>query len=361
MADDQDKGQKTEEPTSKKLADAEDNGDVLQSPDVVSWLMLASATLLAIVWLGGAANQLTRTLATYLSGAASFSFESASMNGLTSRLAFEVAGFLAPPFLVLVAVAIGAPLLQRKFVFNPQKIQPNFAKINPWSGLGRILGRQALIQFGKGLIKIVCVSLAAFYVIWPSRERLPGLFEQPLSASLILIQNLLLAVLGITLVIYGIIAVFDYAWQYWERRQRLMMSRQEIKDEFKQAEGDPHIKGRLRQIRMQKAQRRMMASVPKASVVIMNPTHYAVALKYETGMAAPLVVAKGVDHMALKIRDIAKENNVPVVENPPLARALYATVDIDEAVKPEHFKAVAQVIGYVMRLKGKIGGRSATS
>ena len=181
-----------------------------------------------------------------------------------------------------------------------------------------------------------------------------------MSASLILIQNLLLAVLGITLVIYGIVAVFDYAWQYWERRQRLMMSHQDIKDEFKQAEGDPHIKGRLRQIRMQKAQQRMMASVPTASVVIMNPTHYAVALKYEPGMAAPLVVAKGVDHMALKIRDIAKEHNVPVVENPPLARALYATVDIDEAVKPEHFKAVAQVIGYVMRLKGKIGGQSAT-
>jgi flagellar biosynthetic protein FlhB len=356
MAGESDDSQKTEEPTGKKLSDALEKGDVLQSTDIVAWAMLATATLLATVWLAGAAKSLAVSMTAYLSGAGKVTFDNDTMSGLAWRVGGELGAFLALPFVALVAVAIGAHLLQRPFVFNPEKAAPHFEKLNPLNGFNRLFGRQALIQFLKGLLKIGFVSLAAVWAIWPERGRLTALIDLPLMASLSVVHDLLLTVLMITLIVYGVIAVFDYAYQYWERQQRLMMSRQEIKDEFKQSEGDPHVKGRLRQIRQEKARQRMMAAVPTASVVVTNPTHFAVALRYESGMAAPIVVAKGVELIALKIREIATANNVPIVENPPLARAIYATVDIDEAVRPEHYKAVAQVIGYVMRLKGKLKG-----
>ena len=168
-----------------------------------------------------------------------------------------------------------------------------------------------------------------------------------------------LALLGQAMIaalsVLGVIAIADYGWQYFERMSRLKMTREEMKEEHRQSEGDPIVKQRLRQIRSERSRKRMMSAVPKAAVIITNPTHYAVALAYESGkMGAPVCVAKGVDHVALKIREIGKENNVPIVENPPLARALYASVDVDETIKPEHYKAVAQVIGFVMRLKGKV-------
>lgn len=354
MSGETDDSQKTEEPTSKKLSDALEKGDVLQSTDIVAWAMLASATLLAGVWLAGATQSLTQSMSAYLSSAGSVTFDNDTMSGLAWRVGAELGSFLAAPFAVFLAVAVAAHLLQRPFVFNPEKAAPHFEKLNPINGLNRLFGRQALVQFAKGLLKIGFVACAAFWVLWPERQRLPTLIDLPITASLSLVHDLLLTVLIITLIVFGVIAVFDYLYQFWERHQRLMMSTQEIKDEFKQAEGDPHVKGRLRQIRQEKARQRMMAAVPTASVVVTNPTHFAVALRYEAGMAAPMVVAKGVELLALKIREVATKNNVPIVENPPLARALYATVDIDEAVKPEHYKAVAQVIGYVMRLRGKL-------
>jgi flagellar biosynthetic protein FlhB len=353
-----DDNQKTEEPTSRKLSDALEKGDILQSVDIVAWAMLAAATALAFVWLSGAAVRLTQAMESYLRGAGSVTLDAGVSQGLVWRMGEDLAAFLLVPFLCLMGVAIGAHLLQRPFTFNPEKAAPHFEKLNPLAGFGRLFGRQALIQFAKGLVKIACVSLAAFWVLWPERDILPGLVALPAMATVSAVQDLLLAILIATLIVFGVIAAFDYLWQHWERQQRLMMSRQEIKDEFKQMEGDPHVKARLRQIRSEKARQRMMAAVPSASVVITNPTHYAVALKYEQGLSAPVVVAKGVELIALKIREIATENNVPIVENPPLARALYATVEIDEAVKPEHYKAVAQVIGYVMRLKGKAAGKA---
>jgi flagellar biosynthetic protein FlhB len=353
MAGETDDSQKTEEPTHKKLSDALEKGDILQSTDIVAWAMLATAALLAAVWLAGAAKSLSKSMTGYLSGAGSVTFDNDTMEALAWRTGGELAAFLALPFAAMVAVAIGAHLLQRPFVFNPEKAAPNFDKLNPLTGLTRLFGRQALVQFAKGLVKMFCVAFGAYWVLWPDRQRIASLVDLPVTESLSVAHDMLLMVLMITLIVFGVIAVFDFLYQFWEQRQRLMMSREEIKDEFKQSEGDPHVKGRLRQIRHEKARQRMMAAVPTASVVITNPTHFAVALKYENGMGAPVVVAKGVELLALKIREIAGQNNVPIVENPPLARSLYATVDIDEAVKPEHYKAVAQVIGYVMRLKGK--------
>ncbi|HAH11126.1 MAG TPA: flagellar biosynthesis protein FlhB [Alphaproteobacteria bacterium] len=302
---------------------------------------------------------LSGDLAAHLRGAGNDPLSAAAFRDLSWRIILEAGAFLAVPFALFIAVAIGAHLLQRPFVVSWTKVEPKWSKIGIMSGFHRLFGPQGLVMFAKGLVKVAAVATACWFVLWPRRNDLASLFDASLSAALSQTHAMVMLIAYCTLVIFGVIAVLDYVWQAFDRRQRLMMTRQEVRDEFKQAEGDPHVKARLRAIRSEKSRRRMMAAVPSASVVVTNPTHFSVALKYESGaMAAPVVVAKGVDSLALRIREIAKENNVPVVENPPLARSLYATVDIDEAVKPEHYKAVAHVIGYVMRLKGKLAARA---
>jgi flagellar biosynthetic protein FlhB len=210
----------------------------------------------------------------------------------------------------------------------------------------------------KGLLKIAIVGMAIWTQLWPERSSLESILNQSTADVIADMSHLLFKVFIAALSALAVIAAADYFFQRYRFFQRNKMSKQEIKEEYRQSEGDPHVKAKVRQIRNERARKRMMAAVPSATVVIMNPTHFAVALKYESGkMAAPICVAKGIDAVALRIRAVAEENDVPVVENPPLARALHAAVEIDEAVPPEHFKAVAQVIGYVMRLNGTLSTR----
>jgi flagellar biosynthetic protein FlhB len=190
-------------------------------------------------------------------------------------------------------------------------------------------------------------------MLWGEHDRLEAFVEMNGSALMPATLSLAIKLLGTVLALFAIIAIGDFAWQRFSWYQRQKMTKQEIKEEFKNSEGNPEVKAKLRQIRAQRVRRRMMSAVPKATVIITNPTHFAVALQYEAGMAAPLCLAKGVDALALKIREVAGEHRVPIVENPPLARALYATVDIDEEIPVEHYAAVAEVIGYVLRLKGR--------
>jgi flagellar biosynthetic protein FlhB len=189
-------------------------------------------------------------------------------------------------------------------------------------------------------------------ILWPKRHQLDGLVTMDPAVVLPLVKSMSLELLGTVIAILAIVAAADYLFQYrtWYNRQK--MSLREMKEEFKQTEGDPAIKAKIRQLRQQRAKKRMMAEVPKASVIITNPTHYAVALQYDKGMNAPVCLAKGIDNLALKIREVAAAHNIPIVENPPLARALHATVEMDEEIPPEHYRAVAEVIGYVMRLRG---------
>jgi flagellar biosynthetic protein FlhB len=256
---------------------------------------------------------------------------------------------------MLIAVGVGSHWIQHAPVFSFEKLKPDFNRINPMKGIAKLFGRAALVSFLKGLLKTSLAGAAIWLVLWPTREQILMLITLPVGQLLPFALKLMVQLLFATLAVLGVIAVADYGWQYFERMRRLKMTRQEVREEQKESDGDPIVKGRLRQIRSERARKRMMAAVPKASVIITNPTHYAVALAYESGkMGAPICVAKGVDTLALKIREIGQEHNVPIVENPPLARALYASVDVDESIKPEHYKAVAQVIGYVMRLKGKV-------
>ena len=359
MAEDNDDSQKTEQPSQQRLSEAEERGDVVQSPDVAAWLVLAAATAYLTMWSPMTASSLRQTLTSYLSGAATMHLTSASAGGFATSLGFELIRILAVPFAILMAVGVGSHLIQHRPVFSLQKIAPDISRLSLMKGFARLFGRAALVNFGKGILKTIAVAAAVSMTVWPAKDKMLALIALPVSQLMPQVLALLSQAMIASLSVLGVIAIADYAWQHFERMSRLKMTRQEMKEEARQSEGDPIVKQRLRQIRSDRARKRMMSAVPKAAVIITNPTHYAVALAYESGkMGAPVCVAKGVDLIALKIREIAEAHNVPIVENPPLARTLYASVDVDEIIKPEHFKAVAQVIGYVMRLKNKLTART---
>jgi flagellar biosynthetic protein FlhB len=279
--------------------------------------------------------------------------DGAGLLALAQSLGYAVLAALGVPFLMLALAAIAGNIIQHRLVWSAESLKPKFSKLSPAAGAKRVFGKQAAANFAKGLFKVIALGTVMTMILWPERLRLESMLRFDPSVILGITTNLTIHLLG------AVVAIADYFFQYrtWFERQK--MSLQEMKQEFKQSEGDPHIKGRLRQLRHTRMKKRMMTAVPKASVIITNPTHYAVALSYERGMSAPICVAKGVDTIALKIREIAGKHDIPIVENVPLARALYATVKVDDEIPVEHYHAVAEIIGYVMGLKRGFSGRRA--
>ena len=354
MAEERDDAQRTEEPTQKRLDEALKKGDVVKSVEVATFAMIAGGTLALVLFAQGAARSFTNNFTIFLSDSAQLSVDAGSAAALMKKCVFALFALVGPAAGLLLMTAIGGHLLQHRPFFSTEKIKPDFSKLSPMAGFKRLFGLDGMVNLIKGIAKIALVGVAAFMAIWPERSRLATALDMNVSSVAALAMSLIAKVLIAALIVLAAIAALDYFYQRQRFMARHRMTRQELKDEVKQSEGDPQVKARIRQIRLERSRKRMIAAVPEASVVIMNPTHYAVALKYESGkMAAPVCVAKGMDHLALTIRKVAEENDVPVVENPPLARALYAAVDLDEEIPPEHYKAVAQIIGYVMRVAKK--------
>lgn len=360
MADEPDQSEKTEEPTQKRLDDALEKGDVAKSQEVSTWFVLAAATLMIAMLADNSAGAVTEVLAGFLSKIQEFRVDSGTLRDMTVTISFQVLLALALPFFFLAVAAVVGNLVQHRLVFSLEPVKPKLSKISPLAGFKRLFGSTSLVNFAKGIAKLGIVGTGMFLVAWPDRDIIAGLITADPTLLLETVRGLALKVLGIAVAIMAVVAVMDYAYQryIWNKKQRMTMK--EVKDEFKQMEGDPHVRAKIRQIRNERGRKRMMADVPQASVVITNPTHFAVALKYETGMSAPICVAKGTDRMALKIREIAKHHDIPVIENPPLARALHSSIDVDSAIPPEHYRAVAEVIGYVMKLRAKSAWKAAS-
>jgi flagellar biosynthetic protein FlhB len=261
---------------------------------------------------------------------------------------------LLPAFALSLVAVFAGPVLQRGFVIATERLHPKLDHLSPMAGFKRIFSLRSVVEFGKSLAKLLIVGAVAAVLLLPELDRLPLLPSFDEFQLLHEMHALALRLVAGVLAVLAALAAFDYGYQWFSFRKSMRMTKEEMKEEYKQTEGDPVVKGKLRQIRQARARQRMMAAVPDASVVITNPTHYAVALKYEAGdRGAPKCVAKGADAIAAKIREVATAHGVPLVENPPLARALYASMDIDEEVPEEHYKAVAEVISYIFRLKGK--------
>jgi len=352
MADDTpDTTEKTEDPTQKRLEEALKRGDVVKSQEVNTWFVIAGAALVLSAFSGGMSASLTTTMRGLVANAANINVDGPALPLLFQRVGVEIIAAVAIPFLLLMLAALGGNLIQHKLVWSVELLAPKLSKISPAAGFKRLFGKQALANFAKGLVKLVLVGAVLTALMWPERGRIMALERMDPFTIMPLAQTLALKLLGAVVAMMAIVAIADYLFQYQQWYERQKMSLRELKEEFKQSEGDPTIKGKMKQTRNTRMRKRMMANVPKAAVIITNPTHYSVALQYERGMVAPVCVAKGVDAVAMKIREIATEHSIPIVENPPLARALHATVEVDQAIPVEHYKAVAEVIGYVMRLR----------
>jgi len=357
MAEEFGDADKTEEPTQKRLEEALKRGDVVKSQEVNTWFVIAGAALVLMAFSGGMSKELTTTMRGLIANSYDISVDGPALPRLFQKIGGELIAALAIPFLILILAALGGNIIQHRLVWSFDALMPRLSKISPAAGFKRLFSMQALANLAKGLIKLVVVAAVLVVMMWPERGRLEALTRSDASAIIPLCLTLTLKLLGAVVAMLAIVAAADYLFQYRQWHERQKMSLRELKEEFKQTEGDPTIKGRMKQVRQIRMRRRMINAVPKAAVVITNPTHYAIALEYERGMDAPVCVAKGIDAMALKIREVANEHSVPVVENPPLARALHATVQIDQQIPPEHYKAVAEVIGYVMRLRRMKFGR----
>jgi flagellar biosynthetic protein FlhB len=351
MPEEQDQSEKTEDPTQKRLEEALKRGDVVKSQEVGTWFVIAGGTLVLIAFSRGVGASIATTMRGLIANSYQIGLDGPALPGLFEKIGLELIAALAIPFLLLMLAAIAGNLVQHKPVWSFDVMTPKLSKISPAAGFKRLFSMQALANLAKGVVKMTLIGAVLTALMWPERLRLIALTRGDLADVLPLALALTLKLLGAVVAIMAVVAAADYLFQYRRWYEKQKMSLREMKEEFKQSEGDPTIKGKLKQMRHARMRKRMIAAVPKAAVVIANPTHYAVALQYERGMPAPVCVAKGVDALALKIREVAGEHAVPVVENPPLARALHATVEVDQAIPPEHYKAVAEVIGYVLRLR----------
>jgi len=339
---------KTEAPSQRRLDEARREGDVVRSPDVSAFATLAAAAAVAILGGGAIAHGLAARLLPFIAHPDLF-----DLSGRGGPLLLgQVVQAAAPAGVVLLAAAAAGAagsLIQHGLLWVPKKLAPDASKLNPIKGLERLFGVDGLVAFAKSLAKLMMIAATTWWVLKPRASALQGLVALDPAALLPFAAELLRALLLAVLVVLGVTAGLDWLWQRQRYMQRLRMSREELKQDAKETDGDPHIKARLKQLRAARAKSRMMQAVPKATVVIANPTHYAVALRYVQGeTAAPLCVAKGVDSLALRIREVAEGAAVPVVEDPPLARALYAAMNVDEAIPREHYEAVAKVIGFIL-------------
>lgn len=353
MSDDKDS--KTEEPSEKKLSEARKKGQVALSREVNNWIMLLAGTILVAGFGPSIMTRIKADLVTYIAQAHALPGLPGGVSVVLGEAVGDVSSILLIPVLFLVVAALAGPFMQVGPLMAPEAISPKWSKLNPIEGVKRLFSKRSLVEFGKGILKISAVALVGFILMVPFYETMDHTIGLPLMALLSELRHLFIRLMMGVLTVLVVIMVGDLLFTRIEYRERQRMTKQEVKDEYKQSEGDPHVKGKLRQLRAQKAQQRMMAAVPEADVVITNPTHYSVALKYDPDVnEAPICVAKGQDEVALRIRELAKEHDIVIYEAPPLARALFATVEIDELVPPDQYKAVAEVISYVFRLKGKL-------
>ncbi|MBC8016284.1 MAG: flagellar biosynthesis protein FlhB [Sporomusaceae bacterium] len=347
-------GEKTEEATPKRKEEARKKGQVAKSMEINSVFVIVAAFFTLKV--------IGAYIFDELAGYMKFVFTNLIVDDFTITSAQQVfIGFamvflktVLPVLCVILVTALSINFVQVGFNFTMEPLMPNFDKINPLKGFGRLFSKRSLVELAKSLLKIAIIGGFVYRFMIKQTQQIPALINAELIDSLYLIASLILdLVFNISTVLF-IMAVFDYMYQWWEHQESMKMSKQDIKQEHKQAEGDPQIKGKIKQRQREMAMRRMMQDIPKADVVVTNPTHFAVALQYDQEMLAPIIVAKGQDIIAQKIKEIAKEHKVIIVENKMLARALYTAVEIGQPVPHDLYQAVAEVLAYVYKLKKRL-------
>ncbi|WLR52352.1 flagellar biosynthesis protein FlhB [Bacillus tianshenii] len=348
-------GEKTEKATPKKRQDARKKGQVAKSQDVGTALILFFVFLL--FWFSG--DMISGRMYSILNHAfleyVYWDVTEQNVHRMFVEYSVQAALLVAPIMLIAMVAGVVANYMQVGFLFTTEVLKMDLKKINPISGLKKIFGLRAIVEMLKSILKISLVGVVTFTVLWFQFDQVMLLSQKSIEASVGFIGNLIVQMGLAASLLLLVLSVLDYTYQKFEHEKSLRMSKQDLKDEHKNSEGDPKIKSKIKEKQRQMAMQRMMQEVPQADVVITNPTHYSIAIKYdETKADAPYVVAKGVDYVALKIRQVAENHDVTMVENRPLARALYAQAEIGDVIPEEFFKAVAEVLAYVYRLKQKV-------
>ncbi len=352
---DEDDASKTEDPTEKKLTEAARKGNIAQSQEIKHWGILLAVTATLIMLAPFMATNIRKTIYPFIEQPHAIDFDFENLRAVLWGVIGDVFLILLPFLALMVIAALVTNISQVGMKVSLEKIKPDFSKISVLKGLKKMFSVRTTVEFLKGIFKLVVVSVVAAYLAMPLLGDIELLAQVDFGYTLDKIYHIAILMTAGTVGVMTVIAALDYVFQKLQHMKQMRMTKQEVKDEHKQQDGDPQVKARIRRVRMERAQQRMMAAVEDADVVITNPTHYAVALSYKMSeMAAPKMVGKGVDSLALRIRDVAEANNIPVVENPPLARALYASVELDEEIPAEHFKAVAEIISFVMRKRGDL-------
>jgi len=352
MAENADGSEKSEEPTQKKLDDAREKGQVPRSKELTTLLMTFSAAIFMLMYGGVMMQEFIDLVTKGISFDRNVAFDTQKMIDLMTALAIQGVFLILPFILVMVIIALLSPTLLGGWSFSAKALAPKFSKLNPAAGIKRMFSVKALLELTKAFAKFSLVMIMATYFLYTTFDEVIGLGIEPLKFAMAHSGSLIVQAFIFVSLSLLIVAAIDVPFQLWDHNKQLKMTKQEVKEEYKQQEGNPEVKGRIRQVQREMSQRRMMQKVPEADVIITNPTHFAVALKYDPQtMQEPVILAMGVDFMAAQIRTIAKENNITLVEAPPLARALYYNAEIDRPIPFDLFKAVAAVLAYVYQLK----------
>jgi flagellar biosynthesis protein FlhB len=349
MAEAGDGASRTEEATPHRLEQARKDGDVPKSMELTQACALAGAFAAVAIGGGALAQGMAENLRPFIAHPETMDLHGQAGVALSWRVVSAAAPCLAAVLGATMLTGVGGNVVQHGVLFTTSKLKFDWAKISPGEGFKRIFGIDGFANFVRSFLKVLLVGAVAWWALAPHAAELPGLVSTDpvtiLSYSASVGRGLMFAVLSLL----AVGAIIDFLWQRQRFMARMRMTKEELKEDFRQSEGDPHVKARQRQIRMQRAKQRMIQQVPKATVVIANPTHYAVALRYEQGETpAPECVAKGADEVALRIRQVAEEAGVPVIEDAPLARALYGAVEVDQIIPHQHYEAVAKIIGFIL-------------
>lgn len=349
----EDSGQeRSEQPTEKRLSESREKGQVPRSRELTTMLLLTVSSA-ALIFMGGSfVRDMMEMMANGFTISREDIFDPVAMIARLRDISLDALLMLAPLFAVLVVIALIAPMLLGGWNFSVSSMAFKFDKLDPIKGLGRVFGVKGLIELGKGLLKFILIAIVVGVLLWQDMVLFLGLTDEPVQTAIAHAGEILLHAFMVLTVVLILIAAVDVPFQLWDYTRQLRMSVQEIKDEYKQTEGSPELKGKIRRSQMEMSRRRMMDAVPTADVVVTNPTHFAVALKYDANaMGAPKVVALGADLIASHIRLVAAEHGVPLLEAPPLARALYYNSELGQEIPAGLYFAVAQILAYIYQIK----------
>lgn len=347
--------EKTEQATPKRKEEAREKGQVAKSREVSSAAILIGG--LVYFWLGAAPmmEKIMGVMKKNFAAAATTTLSEETTPFILTGLIYDLFSIVLPLFLLATFVALMVNLVQTGFVFSGEPLIPKWERIDPIKNLKRLFSLQALVELVKNLIKVVVIGITLWLTMRSEISTVPGIVAWSVPDIVAYVGKVAFRIIASTCWILIVLAVLDFLYQHWEHMKSLKMTKQEVKEEYKQLEGDPLVKGRIRRIQREMARRRMMAAVPKADVVITNPTHYAIALRYEQeSMAAPMVVAKGADYVAEKIKEIARQHHVPIVENREVAQMLFKLTEVGEAIPETLYRAVAEILAYVYRIKNNV-------